>query len=49
MIENKEEYFRRELASLLNRYNIDNNMNTPDYILAEFVIRCLYAFDSTLN
>jgi hypothetical protein len=49
MTVNKEEDFRRELAALLNRYSIDNNMNTPDDVLAEFIIRCLYAFDSTLN
>jgi hypothetical protein len=42
---NTEEEFRKELESLLNRYNIDDNMNTPDYVLAEFIIRCLYAFD----
>lgn len=49
MTVNKEEDFRRELAALLNRYSIDNTMNTPDFILAEFVIRSLYAYDVTLK
>jgi hypothetical protein len=35
--------FRRELATLLNRYSFDNEVNTPDYILAEYV------FQSILN
>ena len=47
MLVNKEEDFRKELASLLNRYGIDSGMNTPDYVLAEFIIRSLYALDST--
>jgi hypothetical protein len=46
---NKEEDFRKELTSLLNRYGIDNSMNTPGHILAEFIIRSLYAFDSTIK
>jgi hypothetical protein len=46
---NSEKEFRRELASLLNRYSIDNTMNTPDYILAEFIIRSLYAYDITIK
>ena len=44
---NKEEDFRKELASLLNRYGIDNSMNKPDHVLAEFIIRSLYALEST--
>ena len=35
--------FRRELAVLLNKYSLDNEVNTPDYILAEYV------FHSILN
>ena len=42
---NSEEEFRKELQSLLNRYSIDNSMNTPDYVLAEYIIRCLYSLD----
>jgi hypothetical protein len=46
---NNEKEFRVEMASLLNRYSIDNTMNTPDYILAEFIIRSLYAYDITIK
>jgi len=36
--------FEKELASLLNRYSIENESNTPDFILAEYLRECLTAF-----
>ncbi len=35
---------RRELASLINRRSIDARTNTPDFILADYLLRCLEAF-----
>jgi hypothetical protein len=35
------ETFLRELTSLLNRYSIDNECDTPDFILAEYLKNCL--------
>jgi len=29
---------RKDLESLLNRYSIDNFTNTPDFILADFLL-----------
>lgn len=40
---------RRELTALLNRLNVDNHMNTPDYILAGFVIEVLMGYHDTLE
>ena len=34
-----------ELRTLLNRHSADNRSNTPDYLLAEFLIGCLDAFN----
>lgn len=39
------EDFRNELTSLLNRYSRENESNTPDFILADFLIGCLAVFD----
>ncbi len=39
--------FMEELESLINRFSIENKSNTPDFILALFLIRCLNAFEST--
>ncbi len=37
--------FRYELQQLLNRYSAENGSNTPDFVLAEYLIACLAAFD----
>lgn len=41
--------FRVELTDLLNRFSKENRSGTPDYLLADFLIRCLEAFDYTTN
>ena len=42
-----EPAFRAELENLINTYSMENGSNTPDWILANFLIRCLEAFDIT--
>lgn len=34
-----------DLASLLNRYSQENGSNTPDFILAGYMLDCLRAFE----
>ena len=41
--------FRKELEALINRYNMESNSNTPDFILAEYLNTCLTAFDEAVN
>lgn len=41
--------FKRELTTLINRYNIEIGSNTPDFILANYLINCLHNFDSICN
>jgi hypothetical protein len=36
--------FLKELEQLLNRHSIDNDCNTPDFVLAEYLIDCLNAY-----
>ena len=36
--------FKDELTKLINRHSLENDTNTPDFILAEYLIRCLDAF-----
>lgn len=40
--------FRSELASLLNRYNKEQNSDTPDFILAGYIESCLLAYESAV-
>lgn len=45
----KERDFRRELCSLLNSYNKEASSNTPDFILCEYLMSCLDAFNVSVN
>lgn len=37
--------FRKELESLINRHSMESGSNTPDFILCEYLMDCLAAFD----
>lgn len=41
--------FQTELESLINRYSLENNSNTPDFILASYINACLAAFNEAVN
>jgi hypothetical protein len=45
----KDVTFERELAQLLNRHSRENPSNTPDYILAQYLIGCLEAFERAVQ
>lgn len=36
--------FENELQSLINRYSKENESNTPDFILAQYLAGCLATF-----
>jgi len=38
-----------EIASTINRHCAENGSDTPDFILAKFLMHCLSAFDETSN
>lgn len=37
--------FKQELTSLINKYNLENTSNTPDFILADYLINCLDSYN----
>jgi len=37
--------FKTKLQTLINQYSMENDSNTPDYILAEYIENCLHAFN----
>lgn len=41
--------FARELTSLLNRYSKENDSDTPDYVLAGYLIGCLRNFNCAIG
>lgn len=36
--------FRHDLAVLINRHGLDNESNTPDFVLADYLACCLATF-----
>ena len=36
---------RRDIEAAINRHSAENGSNTPDYVLAEYLMDCLMAFD----
>jgi hypothetical protein len=40
--------FRRELESLINKYSMENVSDTPDFIIAKYLLRSLWAFDAAV-
>lgn len=41
--------FRKELEELLNKYSMEKGSNTPDFILANFIIGVLEVYDLTVK
>lgn len=39
------EKIQRNFAWVINKLSLENRSNTPDYILADFLIDCLEAFE----
>jgi hypothetical protein len=40
--------FKRELTTLLNSYSFENDSNTPDFILARYLLNCLNAWNDAV-
>jgi hypothetical protein len=47
LIQNEE--FMKELTRSINKHNIDNELNTPDFILAEYVFSCLTVLQNQIR
>jgi len=41
----KREEVVEEIAAVLNKHSMENESDTPDFILAEYLVSCLEAFD----
>lgn len=45
----QERKFREKLAKLLNKYSREHGSNTPDFILARYILEVVKAFDNAAN
>lgn len=43
------ETFEGEIATAINHHSKESGSNTPDFILAEYLRRCLENFDATMS
>lgn len=41
--------FAKELENLINRYSKENDSNTPDFILANYLLMCLRSGEYLVN
>jgi hypothetical protein len=41
--------FEQELTEVLNSHNIDTQSNTADFVLAQYVCRCLEAYKEAVE
>ena len=41
----KKERFANELITLINRHSMENGSDTPDFILAQYLKKCLEAYE----
>ncbi len=44
-----EKNFVKELEELINKYSVENESDTPDFILAGYIARCLDAYAYTIT
>ena len=45
----EEASLRQEISAVLNKYSKENGSNTPDFVLADYLMNCLTAFDKAIK
>ena len=41
--------FEKELTKIINIYCMENQSDTPDFILAQYLMKCIEIFNETTN
>ena len=41
--------FQKDLENLINHHNIDGESNTPDYVLASYLMTCLDNYHAVIS
>jgi hypothetical protein len=44
-----QEAFRQDLQAVLNKHSRENGSDTPDFLLADYLIECLQALDRAIR
>ncbi len=45
----KQSRLQKEIEQAINKNSLENESDTPDFILAEYLTDCLRAFDKAVN
>jgi hypothetical protein len=40
---------KEKIEKLINQKSLENGSNTPDFVLAQYLLDCLEAFDNAVN
>lgn len=46
---NRRILFKRDLEELINKYNMEQDSDTPHFILADYLMQCLDGFNQATN
>ncbi len=41
--------FEQEIAKVINRFSKENESNTPDFILADYLASCMLAYNKAIS
>ena len=41
--------FEKELEHLINKHSLENDSNTPDFILAHYLVECLHNWNDAVT
>lgn len=41
--------FERELAEVINRHSMENGSDTPDFLLAEYLLSCIESYNRAVR
>lgn len=41
--------FYEELSELINKHSVENDSNTPDFMLAKYITNCLKAYNTVIH
>lgn len=47
--EDRIQAFEKDLTALINTYSLENRTNTPDYILAKYLVMTLVCLDHAIG
>lgn len=45
----RQKAFETELTELINKHSLESGSNTADYILAAYLVNCLFAYEATIQ